>query len=62
MGVHMLETFLRSASNPKWTGEMVFQPMAPHCWGPSLSDLMPKMVAQIARSAPGGADVRSWRY
>jgi len=62
MGVRMLDTFLRSATNPKWTGEIVFQPMAPHCWGPSLGELLPKMAAHIERYAPPGADVRSWRY
>jgi hypothetical protein len=62
MGVHMLDTFLRSATNPKWTGEIVFQPMAPHCWGPGLPELMSKMVTQMEHNAPAGADVRSWRY
>jgi hypothetical protein len=62
MGVHMLETFLKSAANPKWTGEIVFQPMAPHCWGPSLPELMSKMVTQMERNAPPGADLRGWRY
>jgi hypothetical protein len=62
MGVHLLDTFLKSATNPKWTGEIVFQPMAPHCWGPSLPELMAKMTAQMERSAPSGADTRSWRY
>jgi hypothetical protein len=62
MGVHMLDTFLRGATNPKWTGEIVFQPMAPHCWGPSLQELLPKMTRQIETYAPSGADLRSWRY
>ena len=62
MGVHMLDDFLKSASNPKWTGEIVFQPMAPHCWGPALAELIQKMVTQMERSAPAGADVTSWRY
>ena len=62
LGVHMLENFLKFASNPAWTGEGVFQPMAPHRWGPSLQELMPKMVVQTERNAPGGADLRSWRY
>ena len=62
MGVHLLDTFLKSTTNPKWTGEIVFQPMAPHCWGPSLPELMAKMTAQMERTAPAGADVRTWRY
>ncbi|HUL73118.1 MAG TPA: alpha/beta hydrolase-fold protein [Vicinamibacterales bacterium] len=62
MGVHMLDEFLRRADNPKWTGEIVFQPMAPHCWGPRGEELLGKMVAQIERYAPVGADLRSWKY
>ena len=62
MGVHLLDEFLRSASNPKWTGEIVFQPMAPHCWGPSLPELMAKMTAHMERTAPSGADTKGWRY
>ena len=62
MGVHMLENFLKSAKNPAWTGEIVFQPMAPHCWGPSMRELIPKMAAQIDKSAPSGADLKSWKY
>jgi hypothetical protein len=62
MGVHMLDNFLRAATNPKWSGELVFQPMAPHCWGPPLSELVPKMAAQVDRNAPPGADTKSWKY
>jgi hypothetical protein len=62
MGVHLLDTFLKSTTAPKWQGEIVFQPMAPHCWGPPLSELMGKMTTQMERSAPSGADLRSWRY
>lgn len=62
MGVHMLDEFLRKADNPKWTGETVFQPMAPHCWGPPRDQMLAKMVAQITKYAPAGADVTSWRY
>ena len=62
MGVHMLESFLTTAANPKWTGEIVFQPMAPHCWGPRGPELLQKMVAQIEKMAPAGGDLKSWRY
>jgi enterochelin esterase-like enzyme len=61
MGVRMLENFLKQTTNPKWTGEIVYQPMAPHCWGPSLPELLPKMAAQVERRAPSGAP-RTWRY
>jgi len=36
--------------------------MAPHCWGPPRDQMMDKMVAQITKYAPPGADLASWRY
>ncbi len=62
MGVHMLDQFLKKADSPKWTGETMFQPMAPHCWGPPRDEMMTKMVGQITKYASGGADLSSWRY
>jgi len=61
MGVHLLENFLKQTTHPRWMGEIVFQPMAPHCWGPSLAELLSKMAAQVERRAPPGAP-RGWRY
>ena len=48
--------------NPKWTGEIIFQPMAPHCWGPPMQELIDKMVVQMEKYAPAGADLKGWRY
>ncbi len=62
MGVHLLDAYLKTTTTPKHTGEIVFQPMAPHCWGPGLPELLGKMTTHIERTAPSGADVRSWRY
>lgn len=62
MGVRLMDEFLSKTSNPKWSGEIVFQPMGSHCWGPPMPELMTKMVQQMERKAPGGADLRSWRY
>lgn len=62
MGVRMMDEFLSKAKNPKWTGEIVYQPMAPHCWGPPMPELMAKMVKQMEKNAPAGSDLRSWRY
>ena len=61
MGVRMLEPTLKKLTNPKWTGEVVYEPMAPHCWGPSLPELFTKMTGQLERQAPTGAS-RGWRY
>jgi hypothetical protein len=62
MGVHLLDEMLRKQTSPKFTGEIVFQPMAPHCWGPPMNELMAKMTAHMGRHAPAGADLTSWRY
>jgi Putative esterase len=60
--VEKLDAFLSRADNPKYAGEIVFQRGAPHCWGPSASELMAKMTRQIERYAPAGADLTRWRY
>ena len=60
--VHLLEESLKKATNPSFDGEIVFQPGAPHCWGPRGAELTQKMTAYIERTAPAGADLRSWRY
>jgi enterochelin esterase-like enzyme len=60
--VEKLNEFLVKAANPPFTGEVVFERRAPHCWGPRGADLMKKMVRQIEKFAPKGADLKSWRY
>jgi hypothetical protein len=60
--VHKLDEFLRSTTNPPYGGEVVFQPLAPHCWGPRPAELMEKMTTHLGRTAPAGADVKSWKY
>jgi enterochelin esterase-like enzyme len=62
MGVHELDAFLKKATNPRPTGEIVFEPMAPHCWGPRLQEVIPKMTTHMEKYAPAGADLKSWRY
>jgi hypothetical protein len=47
--VENLYAFLSSAENPKWTGEVVFQRRAPHCYGPTADELLKKMTARIER-------------
>jgi hypothetical protein len=59
--VEKLNEFLSSADDPKFTGEVVFQRRAPHCWGPRGADLWGKLSAQVDKGAPAGT-VRSWRY
>jgi hypothetical protein len=60
--VENLNAFLSKAENPKWTGEIVFQRRAPHCWGPRAPELLEKMTKQIEKFAPAGADTKGWRY
>jgi hypothetical protein len=60
--VENLYAFLSKAENPKWTGEILFQRRAPHCWGPRAPELLEKMTKQIDKYAPAGADTTSWRY
>jgi hypothetical protein len=60
--VEKLNEFLVKADNPKFTGEIVFQRRAPHCWGPRGPELMAKMVRHIERHAPAGADLKRWRH
>ena len=63
MGVRMLDEFFKErAKDPPFTGEVVFQPMAPHCWGPRGADLHQRMVDHVVEHAPKGADTKSWRY
>jgi Putative esterase len=60
--VEKLNEFLVKADNPKFTGEVVFQRRAPHCWGPRGAELMGKMVRHIEKYAPANADLKSWKY
>jgi hypothetical protein len=60
--VETLNDFLSKADNPKFTGEVVFERRAPHCWGPRPAELLQKMTAQIEKVAPAGADLKGWRY
>jgi hypothetical protein len=62
MGVHMMDDFLRSTRHPKADATVVYQPMAPHCWGPRGSVLLNKIVDYMDAHAPTGADLKAWRY
>jgi Putative esterase len=59
--VEKLNEFLSEVNNPKFTGEIVFQRRAPHCWGPRGAELMQKLAAQVEKGAPPGT-ARAWRY
>jgi hypothetical protein len=72
--VYLVEEFLKQTRNPPYGGEVDYGDRAEHCWNGdhaqpnAISRLRyaqmfaPKIVARILRTAPEGADVRSWRY
>jgi hypothetical protein len=72
--VYLVEEFLKSTRDPPYGGEVTYGDRAEHCWNGdptqpnAISRLRyhqmfaPKIVARIEKSAPPGADLRSWRY
>ena len=60
--VHRLADFLAQTTDPPYGGEVVFQPLAPHCWGPKPDELIQRMDAYIRGTAPQGADLSGWHY
>ena len=72
--VYLVEDFLKTTKNPHYGGKVDYEPRAEHCWNGdhtrpnALSRLRyhqfyaPKIVERILKSAPPGADVKSWRY
>ena len=72
--VYLTEEFLESTENPYYDGEVDYGDRAEHCWNGdqerpnAISRLryhqmfIPKIVGQILKTAPPGADLTSWRY
>ena len=72
--VYLVEDFLKSTTNPPYGGEVDYGDRAEHCWNGdhtrpnALSRLryhqmfIPKAVERMEKTAPQGADLRSWRY
>jgi S-formylglutathione hydrolase FrmB len=64
----LLEKFLRSAKDPAFEGTIKYGERAPHCWsgcppGRNLAIChLPEMAEHIRKTAPAGADLKSWRY
>jgi hypothetical protein len=62
------------ALKPAYDGEIAYGPRAEHCWNgdPKLPNAysrlhydfqyLPKILDRIAKTAPPGADLKSWRY
>jgi hypothetical protein len=72
--VYRMQDFLDSTTNPPYGGEVTYGPRAEHCWNgdPNLPNAysrlhydfqyLPKILDQIQKTAPPGADLTSWRY
>lgn len=72
--VYRMQDFLDSTKNPPYGGEVTYGPRAEHCWNgdPTLpnaysrlhynTQYLPKILDQIKKTAPPGADLTSWRY
>ena len=72
--VYLVEEFLNSTTNPPYEGEVKYGDRAEHCWNgdPNLPNhisrlryntmYVPKILERIRKSAPAGADLKSWRY
>ncbi len=72
--VYVMEDFLRRTTDPFYAGEVDYGDRAEHCWNGDhtrpnyLSRLryhqmfIPRAVERMEKTAPVGADLKSWRY
>jgi hypothetical protein len=72
--VYLVEDFLKSAKDPAYGGVVDYGDRAEHCWNGdhtqpnAISRLryhqmyIPKAVERMMKTAPEGADTKSWRY
>ena len=72
--VYFIEDFLKSTANPPYEGEVKYGDRAEHYWNgdPPLPNALsrlhyntmylPRMLERMEKTAPPGADLKSWRY
>ncbi|MCH7981940.1 MAG: hypothetical protein IID59_10590, partial [Proteobacteria bacterium] len=72
--VYLAEEFLKSTKNPHYDGVVEYGDRAEHCWNGdherpnAISRLryhvmyVDKILDRIEKTAPAGADLKSWRY
>jgi hypothetical protein len=72
--VYLVEDFLRTATDPPADAEVAYGDRAEHCWNgdptrPNATSrlryhhmFIPRIMDQIRRNHPAGADTVSWRY
>jgi len=65
---------LEALKNPAYGGEVKYGDRAEHCWNGDPNSpnaysrlhynwfYVPKIMERIAKTAPAGADLTSWRY
>ena len=72
--VYLTEAFLEKTTSPYYGGEVDYGDRAEHCWNGDHTQpnavsrlryhqmFAPKIVSRMLKTAPPGADTRSWRY
>jgi hypothetical protein len=72
--VYLMEEFLEATTDPYYTGQVDYGDRAEHCWNGDHANpnyisrlrynemYIPKILEQIRKTAPPGADLKSWRY
>jgi hypothetical protein len=72
--VYLMEDFLKGTKDPHYDGEVKYGDRFEHCWNgdPTVPNYISrlryntmyvaKMVERMEKSAPPGADLKSWRY
>jgi hypothetical protein len=72
--VYYIEDFLKGTTDPPYEGEVKYGERAEHCWNgdPALPNAvsrlhyntlyLPKILERMEKTAPPGADLKSWRY
>ncbi len=72
--VYLTEDFLESTTDPYYAGEVAYGDRAEHCWNGDPKEpnhisrlrynsmYVDKILKRIEKSAPEGADLKSWRY
>lgn len=72
--VYLVEEFLKNTKDPHYDGEVDYGDRAEHCWNGdhtrpnAISRLryhqmyVPKIMERMLKTAPAGADLKSWRY
>jgi hypothetical protein len=72
--VYLMEAFLESTKDPYYAGDVDYGDRAEHCWNgdhdrPNYASrlrynqmFIPRAVERMKKTAPPGADLKSWRY